>query len=1088
MSIQEKTSTNGAGSGDGAHDVPTSGGVSGIAIRRPVFTTMVMVGLVVLGLFSFRRLNIDQFPDIDIPVVSVQTVYPGASPEAVEREVTERLEKAFNPIQGVDRITSVSLEGISQVIVEFELGRDGDQAAQDMRGKIETVRRTLPGDIEPPVVQTFDFSAAPILSLALSSTVLTLPELTTLAEDVATRLEAVSGVGQVQVAGGLRREVRVILEPEEMQALGVTAQEVLGSLQRQNLESPAGRVSRGDREQVVRVTGRITEPSQFGEVVVAAREGQPIRLGQVALIEDATEEERSIALVNGERAVSLDVSKVSGGNTVEIADEVKGEIATLQAGLPPGATLALVRDNSEMIRQSVEDVIFELLLGALLTVGVVMLFLNDPKATAITSLALPVSVISAFVLMDVLGFTLNVLTLMGLSLSIGILIDDAIVVIENIVRHRQMGVGAFRAAIDGTQEIFLAVMATTLTIVAVFVPVAFMGGIIGRFFYQFGMTVAFAVLVSLFVSFTLTPMLGAWWGVNPHEPGERGGNPITRVIGGFNRWFDRAADGYRGIIGWALAHRKSTLSLAALSFVGAVALFPIIGGGFLPEQDAGAFGVTFKTPEGSSLSHTGTKAEQVGEVLRAIPGVDFTYTTVGSGATGTVTQGSIFVDLLPLGERDQSQQELMVVARQRLVSVFGVQTSVIEADGGGGAGQPILVNVAGSDVEQLQIISDRIAAAMRGTLGVVDVQTSLGAPRPEFRIEVNRDLASGLGLDIGQISSTIRPLLAGQTATTWQDPSGEERDVVVQVAPERRTNLQDLTSLPIATSERGPGGAAVSVPLGQIARIVQGLAPAQIDRLNLSRVGSVSAGFGPETNLSDASAAIRDSIAAMDLPAGYSTTLGGETEQLEETTGYVLEVILLAVILIFLILASQFESFTQPFAIMLSLPLSLVGVLLALLITDDTMNMMSMIGVIMLMGLVTKNAILLVDNANERRKQGTDRRAALVEAGRVRLRPILMTTLAMIAGMLPIAIGTGEGAGFRAPMARAVIGGLITSTMLTLVVVPVAYTYADDLGGWVKSRFTRTGQQRVKAEIRGGAETATDSAAGHSQVPVTARS
>ncbi|MQA88762.1 MAG: MMPL family transporter [Gemmatimonas sp.] len=1044
--------------------VTEGGGVSGLSIRRPVFTAMVMIGLIVLGLFSFRRLSIDQFPDVDIPIVAVQTVYTGASPETVEREVTERLEEAFNPVQGVDRITSTSLEGVSSIVVEFELGRVAEEAAQDIRGRIDLVRRDLPTDIESPVVQTFDPGAEPILSLALSSTELSVPELTILAERVSEQLEAVSGVGQVQVAGGLEREIRIFLRPDQMQALGVSAQDMLGALQQQNLEVPAGRVERGPAEQLVRVVGRITDAEQFADIVVATRDGQPVRIRQVARVEDATEEERSIALVDDDRAISMDVVKVSGANTVEVADEVKEMVAEVQAGLSAGTTLNLIRDNSEMIRHSVEDVIFELLLGALLTVVVVMLFLNDWKATAITSLALPVSVVASFILMDFMGFTLNILTLMALSLSIGILIDDAIVVIENIVRHRQMGRDHFSAAAVGTKEIFLAVMATTLSIVAVFVPVAFMGGIVGRFFFQFGLTVAFAVLVSLFVSFTLTPMLAAWWGVDPHDPAHATGNRLSRGIARFNAWFDRTAEGYRGVIGWALGHRRTTIGLAVAAMFGAVALFPFIGGAFTPEQDEGRFSVTFETPEGSSLAFTEAKGRQIGRVLRQLPGVEFTYTTIGAGVTGTVTQGNVYVEMVPSGERDLTQQEAMVLAREQLVPLVGVSPSVLVAGGLGGAAKPLQVNVGGPDIQELQEISNQIAMALGEMPGIVDIETSLGDPRPEYRIEVNRALASELGLDIGQIANTVRPLLAGQTATTWQDPTGEERDVVIQVAPEQRTNLQNLTNLPIATPEEAETGGVVTVPLGQIARIEEGSAPSQIDRQDLARVGTVAANVGPGTSLAQASTEVREAITSLNLPTGYQATLGGETEQLEETTGYVVESILLAVILIFLILASQFESVSQPFAIMLSLPLSLIGALLALLITGDTLNMMSMIGVIMLFGLVTKNAILLIDNANERRTMGHDRWSALVEAGRVRLRPIIMTTLAMIFGMLPVAIGMGEGGGFRAPMARAVIGGLITSTLLTLIVVPVAYTYFDDFGGWLKRRLVSRGR---RSEIEG---------------------
>ena len=1038
----------------------TGGGLSGVAIRRPVFTTMMMALLIVLGIFGYQRLPIDEFPDVDIPVVTVQTIYAGASSETIEREVTRRMEEAFNPVEGVDRITSVSLEGVSQVIVEFDLGRNVDAASQDIRTKIEGIRRELPEDIDPPLVQKFDPASQPIISLAISSEKLPIVQLTGLAdEQVRRKLESVRGVGEVRIAGGLEREIRVFLLPSAMQSVGVSVTDIMGALQSQNIEVPAGRVEQAGTERLVRVMGRITEPRQFGEIVVADRGGRAIRLRDVARVEEGTEDERSVALVNGERAVAIDVLKVSGANTVEVADGVKEAIAELGSLLPAGVNVQVVRDNSVSIRQSVSDVIHELLIGAVLTVLVVMLFLNDWKATAITALALPVSVISSFILMNALGFTLNVLTLMALSLSIGILIDDAIVVVENIVRHREMGEDHFTAAGRGTQEIVLAVMATTFSIVAVFVPVAFMGGIIGRFFYQFGLTVAWAVLVSLFVSFTLTPMLAAWWGVNPHKAGEHG-NALTRGIAKFNRWFDRQAGRYRGVISWALGHRKSTVLLAAAAFIGSLFMFPFIGGGFMPDSDNGEFIVQFETPEGSSLGYTRGKGEQVARMIGELEGVDYTYMTIGAGATGTVNNGEIYVKLTPTSERERSQDELMVVARNQLAPIAGAEISVLEGGGMGGAVAPLQIELRGPDVRELQRLSDEIKARIASIPGVVDVQTSLGDPRPEYRIDVNRDVANEVGLNVGSIATTVRPVLAGQVATRWEDPSGEERDVVVQVAPEQRASLENIASIPLATSRRGPGDAVITVPLRDVARIELGSAPAQIDRKGLQRIASVSASTAPELSISEASGQIRKALTEIPLPAGYSVQLGGETEELEETMGYVVESILLAIILIFLILASQLESFTQPVAIMLSLPLSLIGVLLALLLTNDTLNIMSMIGIIMLMGLVVKNAILLVDNANERRALGTDRRTALIEAGAVRLRPIMMTTLAMIFGMLPIALALGEGGGFRAPMARAVIGGLITSTMLTLVVVPVAYTYFDDVGSWFKRKLVSEERQR----------------------------
>jgi hydrophobic/amphiphilic exporter-1 (mainly G- bacteria), HAE1 family len=848
-----------------------------------------------------------------------------------------------------------------------------------------------------------------------------------------------------------------------LQAAGVTVPEVTAALARQNLEVPAGRVERGTGEQSVRVTGRIESPEQFGDVIVATRAGQPIRLRDVAQVVDASGEERSLALMNGVRAISLDLLKVSGANTVAVAEGVRAILPTLQAALPPGTTLEVVRDNSIFIQHSIRDVIRELMQGALLTVLIVMLFLNDWKATAITSLALPVSVISSFIIMNIMGFTLNVLTLMALSLSIGILIDDAIVVVENIVRHREMGEDHFVAAGRGTREIILAVMATTFSIIAVFVPVAFMRGVIGRFFFAFGITVAWAVLVSLFVSFTLTPMLSAWWGVNPHSGNPR--NPVTRALGRFNAGFDRLAQRYRRLIGWALSHRKSTLLAAAVSFIAAMALFPLIGGSFSPDTDQSEFVVQYQTPEGASLSYTRGKTLQIHAIMKQLPGVAYTFTTVGSGATGTVTNGEMYVRLTPPHERQLSQQELMARARDQLRQVFGVRTAVLTPQGIGGAQAPLQVEIRGSDVRELQRIAAEGMAKLRDAPGIVDLKSSIGDPRPELRIDVNRDVANRVGVDLGALSQTLRPLLAGETATRWEDPTGEEREVVVQVAPELRQSIEDIAGIPVPTAARGATGTA-SVPLRDIATIAAGTAPAQIDRKNLQRIVTLSAS-NAGIAISDASTLIQQRLATVRVPPGYSINLGGQTQQLAETGGYVVETLSLAVILIFLILASQFESLLQPMAIMLSLPLSLVGVFLALLLTRTTLNIMSMIGVIMLMGLVTKNAILLVDNANERRRNGANRTDALVDAGAVRLRPILMTTMAMIAGMLPVAIALGEGGEFRAPMARAVIGGLITSTMLTLVVVPVAYTYFDGLGSRVKRWFVSDEREReIDAERR----------------------
>ena len=1036
-------------------------GLVGVAIRQPVFTTMIMLGLVVLGIFSFGGLGIDEYPDVSIPVVTIETRYSGASTESVEREVTKKIEEAVNPTSGVDKITSISLEGVSAITVEFELGTDIDAATADVRSKIEQVRNELPADIDAPVVQQYDPAATPVVSLALASETMSVGALTTLADgDIRRALEGVNGVGRVQIAGGLEREVHVLLDPKAMEALKVTAKDVMGALQQQNLDIPAGRVEEANRERLVRVFGRITRPEQFEHVIVADRGAGVVRLGQIAQIRDTTEEARSVAMIDGKPAVGLDLLKVSGSNTVAVADEVQEALLKLRSTLPEGVTLRVVRDNSVQIRESVNSVEHELILGALLTVAIVFLFLGDGRATMITALSLPVSVISTFVLFAALDFTLNTMTMMALSLSIGVLIDDAIVVIENIVRRRQMGESAVVAAFNGTQEIFLAVMATTLTLVAVFVPVAFMGGIVGKFFFQFGLTIAWAVLVSLFVSFTLTPMLAAWWAgsgeahAHGHGTSSTSRNPLTRFIAVFNHWFDKLAEAFRILSRWSLRHRLTTLAIAAASFVGAILLLPMVGGAFLPDQDTSQFEVQFDTPTGSSLAYSESKARELSAAINALPGVAYTYTTVGAGVTGSVTSGVAYVKLVNRDQRELSQEVIMTKAREVLGSMYGVESSVLPTDRLGGAVKPIQVAIRGADVDKLQAIADQVMAVTRKVPGAIEVESSLGDPKPEVRLDIDIDRANDLGLDVSRIASTVQPLLAGQTATTWEDSTGEEHDVVVRLPHDARTTAERIASLPVAT--RGRDGETVTIPLAQVASIAASMGPAQIDRRDLERVVTVYANVALGSNVGDITKGIQKGIESIKLPPGYTIGFGGDSEDMAETAGYIGESVMLAVILIYLILASQFGSFTQPLSIMFALPLSLVGVMLALMATGDTLNLMSMIGVLLLMGLVTKNAILLVDNANQQRREGKSMVDALVEAGVTRLRPIVMTTLAMIFGMIPIALGTGEGGELRAPMARAVIGGLLTSTLLTLIVVPVVCAYLHEATEWLKRRGARS--------------------------------
>jgi HAE1 family hydrophobic/amphiphilic exporter-1 len=1032
--------------------------LSDLSIKRPVLATMMIMALVVLGLFSYRRLNIDQFPDVEFPLLVIQTRYTGASPESVEREVTKKIEEQVNTVEGVKQIQSTSTEGFSTIVVLFNLGTKIMDAQADVRAKIDAIRRDLPEDIDAPVISRANPSDQPIFVLSVQGRGWQLRDLTRLADEVVSRrIENISGVGSVTVVGGLKREIHVLLLPDRMQALGLSPDMVARAVERENGDVPAGRVEQGNAEHLVRVAGKIRDPRDFAKLIVTTRNGAAVRLGQIARIEDAQEEARDAAYVNGERAVALEIRKTSGANTVVVADGVKRVIEELGSTLPNGVALAPVQDNSTWIRNSVDDVQKTLLEGAALTVLIVFLFLNSWRSTVITGLTLPVSVIASFLAIYAFGFTLNIMTLMALSLAIGILIDDAIVVRENIVRHVERGEDHYTAARKGTAEIGFAVLATTLSVIAVFVPVAFMKGIVGRFFFPFGITVAFAVLVSLFVSFTLDPMLSSLW-YDPQAEGGAPRGPIGRVLVKFNESFHGLGQRYRGVIAWALDHRLATMGIAVAAFVAAMSLFGLglVGGQFMPNSDNEQTALSIETPVGSSVAYTSSKALEIAKYLGAQPEVALTYSTIGGAQQNeAVNKGQIYVKLTPKSRRRRTQQQLETDLRQVLPRFQGVTARVVQLGAAGGSQSPIQLNLQGAELARLQETSDRTLAAIRDVPGLVDLRSSLEGRKPEFTVDVNRDLAADVGLSVGAVGNALRPVLAGERAGTWEDETGLAHDVVVRLAPEARQTESDIAGIPIASSQLDRRtGTPVMVPLGQVAQIRLSGAPNEIKRLNLERVATIEGNYQIRP-LTDVTKDVMTRLAKLQLPQGYRFEFGGEQKDFIETVGYILESLTLAIVFIYLILASQFGSFLQPLAIMLSLPLSLVGVMLALMVTRGTFNIMSMIGVIMLMGLVTKNAILLVDFANKARDRGSDRRAALIDAGELRLRPIVMTTLAMIFGMLPTALALGAGSEFRAPMAHAVIGGLITSTLLTLVVVPVVYTYLDDFGAWVGAKVKR---------------------------------
>jgi HAE1 family hydrophobic/amphiphilic exporter-1 len=1028
--------------------------LSELSIKQPVLATMLSVSLVVLGIYSYRELSVDLFPDVEIPVLTVQTLYTGASPQTVEREVTKRIEESLNTISGVRHISSTTTEGLSAIAVEFRLGTNIHTAQQDAQARIGALRSEFPEGVEEPIIQRYDFGALPVISAAVESPTADIKTLSSIAEKtIKKRLENVSGVGRVNLVGLARREVQVFVDRDRLRSFGLTFAEVAGALRRENLDVPAGKLEQGTREPLVRVAGKFRSVDEFKNLIVAMRDGRPIYLPEVARVVDGIEERRSASLVDDRVGLAVDIVKQSGANTVDVADGIERAMAQINADLPSHIRLRKVVDRSTFIRESVEDVQVTLVLGGLLTVLIVFLFLNSWRSTVITGLALPVSVISTFIVMKGLGFTLNILTMMGLSLAIGLLIDDAIVVRENIVRHMHMGADHYSAARDATDEIGLAVMATTFTIIAVFVPVAFMGGIIGRFFFQFGITVGFAVLVSLYVSFTLDPMLSSRWydpAADPRVPRSWFGRALTVV----NDQVDRLQSVVGASLGWSLRHRWAVVVIGTASVVAAFALFGRLGSAFMPDADPGQLQVTYKAHPSVSLDRSLEIARELSAEIRRHPATEYTYTTIGGNESQPVNEGNIFIRLK---DRKTRQHFLVIKAelRERLKRFRAVRTAVGSADDNPES-KPIQITLRGQDLARMSPLGARLMQLVEKVPGAVDVDTSDDAPRPEVRIVLNRRVAGDLGLDVGMVASTVRGLVAGEVVSQFEDQDGDSYDVRLRVDAQSRTRASDLLDLDMP----GQGGRAL-VPVSQVASIDSSTAPSKIRRRDLMREIRISANTDVRS-LGEVIADIKQGAAGLALPPGYTIDYTGETEDMVESFGYVMQSLLLAVILIYAILASQFRSFLQPLAIMFSLPLSLVGVAGMLYLVRDTLNMMSMIGVILLMGLVTKNAILVVDFANVQRREGMPRIDALIAAARVRLRPILMTTLAMIFGMLPLAFELGAGAEFRAPMARAVIGGLITSTLLTLLVVPVVYTYLDDLG----ALFVRWWTRRVPEHAR----------------------
>ncbi len=1021
-----------------------------ISVSQPVFATMVMVAIMVFGFYSYLRLPVEQFPEIDFPVVAVVVSYPGASPEAVESDVVKPIENVVNTLNGIDTIQSTAQNGQAMIIAIFEMEVNSSDAAQEVRDKLARIETLLPDGADKPQVLRFDPAEMPIISLVVSSDTMAARDLTKLTEDtIVNRLTTIQGVGSATVVGGLPRQINILADPDRLVAFNLGIGEVMNALAQDNRNAAAGSVRDGNEVAPIQVEGRVSEVHDFLDLVVARRAGQAVQLGDVATVEDSQADDTNLALINGERAVAVNILKVQGANTVQVASDIRKEVGKLAAQLPSGVHVKVITDNSVYVTHSFEAVQNMLIEGAFLAVVIVFLFLNSWRSTVITGLTLPISIIGTMIALYFLGFTLNMMTLMALSLSVGILIDDAIVVRENIMRHLHMGKSHVRAALDGTNEIGLAVLATTLSIVAVFLPVAFMEGILGRFFLQFGVTVSVAVMISLFVAFTLDPMLSSVWYDPAAHPGAKRGF-LGRAVERFDRFFLWLTTVYRSILGWCLRHRIATIGAALALFVGSFFLVPIVGAEFVPAIDRGEFQVDVKTPPGSSLEYTTAKVRQVESLLRGFPEVATTFTTINSGQARGENRAIVLAKMVPQAQRSRSSVEMTVPARTALAAIPGIHVTVGAASGMGTVAKPVQIAIMGEDNATLKKLSDELAAALRRIPGLTDVETTLEAAQPNIGIRVKRELASDLGISLQQISATLEPMLAGKQVSDWTDPRGDSYKVVVRLPERLRDNAELLGDLPIAQS--GATGSQATITLGQVADIVITDGPGQIDRKDLSRQVGVSANVAG-VNLGEVTAPVQEAMNALALPPGYRISLGGDAEQLADIGTSAGSALLLAIIFIYLVLASQFGSFLQPVAIMISLPLSLIGVMLGLLVGGSTLNMMSMIGFIMLMGLVVKNAILLVDNANQHVRAGMALKDALLDAGTTRFRPIVMTSLAMIFGMLPLALSLHEGSSQNAPMAHAVIGGLISSTLLTLVVVPVILTFVDALGRKVSRLF-----------------------------------
>jgi HAE1 family hydrophobic/amphiphilic exporter-1 len=1019
--------------------------LSNFSINRPVATVVMVIGLMLVGLLALSKLRVNQFPDVEPPVLVVNVTYPGASPETSEREVVNRIEKALQSISGVDRTNSTSRDGGATIVLVFDFSKNMIEAADEVRNAINSVRYKLPIEMREPIITRADPGAQPILQLSLSSTTLTHAQISRLAEDqLAERFRGITGVSVVNVNGALKRELSILLRAEKLREFGVSVTEVLNAVRAQNTTAPVGKVRGTLEDQSIRLLGRIESPAEFEQMIIKrnAQTGSVIRLGQVAEVRDGFAEMTGYSLRNGRPNVGISITRSRDASTVSVADEARKLVAEIEKELPQGTTLEITQDGGKDAENSLYNVTHALVFGAGLTVFVVYAFLNSWRSTLITALSLPTSVLAAFIAVWLMGFSLNFMSLLGLSLAIGVLIDDAIVVRENIVRHMERGSDRVTAAREGTAEIGLAVAATTFAIVAVFVPVAFMGQGPGQWFKPFALTVVASVIVSLLISFTLDPMLSAYWGDPPgyHEMPRRG---FGRLLQRFNHWFDGIADRYGNVIAWALHHRRWMAAFAVASFVGAIVLQAKFGGSsFLPQADAGFLVVDVRSPASSSLDYSKLKLDAAAALAATIK--ETKHTTAYPNASG----GRIYVDIGKSTERQRSAAAIATELREKVGRLVGAEYVVLD-DLNNGAQKPVQIRFYGADSRKLQDITQDFQKRMAGIRGAVDIGYSEQDPQNELQIELDRGLANQMGISVNDAAQALRVAFAGVEAGDWIDPTGEARDVSIRLHPADRVDAANIERLPIAVS-----GSSRMVPLEQIATVTMGKGPSQIQHGDGKRTITVSANAQGRSP-GEITAEAKKLAEKIDFPPGYGIELAGSARDQQVVFTAMITALLSGIALMYFVLVIQFNSFTAPLGVMMSLPLSLIGVVLALILTNGTLNLMSLIGVIMLMGLVAKNAILLLDATRQEERAGIDREEALMHAGRKRFRPILMTTFALIAGMMPVAIGIGEGGEFYRPMAVAIIGGTITSTILTLLVVPSFYDSIEIARDGAVAKFRR---------------------------------